>query len=427
MPKITINPEGLINKSYLPYWFKNKKTIIKFGGSSSGKSVDTAMELIAGVLAGRNVLVVRKVAKALKGSAWNEIKKAMINMGVANLFDISKTEMLITAKNNGCQFLFSGLDDTEKVKSITPQTGALTDIWIEEATEIEYEDYKQLEKRLRGLTKHPKRIIMTFNPIYKTHWIYTTFFNQWTDEMTRFENDDLLIIKTTHKDNEFLTAEDHERLENEKDEYYYNVYTLGNWGVLGDVIFKNWKLADLNEPVEIQGQQIPLWKTFDNIRNGLDFGFSADPFAFVRLHIDKMRKKIYVFKELYERGYTNSMIADEIKPIIKSEQIICDSAEPKSIQELNNYGIRAIGAMKGADSVVYGIQWLQGYEIIVDIRCQNMKNELELYQWKKDKDGNSMKQPVDKNNHLIDALRYALSLDMEDIKPAMARFSSIRL
>ena len=85
----------------------------------------------------------------------------------------------------------------------------------------------------------------------------------------------------------------------------------------------------------------------------------------------------------YERGYTNSMIADEIKPIIKSEQIICDSAEPKSIQELNNSGIRAIGAMKGADSVVYGIQWLQGYEIIIDVKCQNLRNELELYQWRK--------------------------------------------
>ena len=140
-----------------------------------------------------------------------------------------------------------------------------------------------------------------------------------------------------------------------------------------------------------------------------------------------MRKKIYVFKELYERGYTNTMIADELKPIINNEQIICDSAEPKSIQELINSGIRAIGALKGADSVVFGIQWLQGYEIIVDVSCQNLKNELELYQWRKDKDGNSLRQPVDKDNHLIDALRYALSLDMENIRPATARFTTIKI
>ena len=114
----------------------------------------------------------------------------------------------------------------------------------------------------------------------------------------KYEDENVLILKTTHEDNEFLTEEDHARLRDEKDEYYYNVYTLGNWGVVGDVIFRNWKVADLSEPVEIQGQQIPLWKTFDNIRNGLDFGFSADPFAFVRLHIDKMRKQIYIFDEI---------------------------------------------------------------------------------------------------------------------------------
>lgn len=420
MPSIKLEPEGLINQVYTPFLLKPKKTKIFFGGSSSGKSVFVTQNLVLGVLNGRNVLVARKVAKTLKSSVWNEIVKAITNLNVNKFFEISKTEMLITAKNNGCQFLFAGLDDVEKVKSITPQRGVLTDIWIEEATEITYEDYKQLEKRLRGQSKHSKCITLSFNPIFKTHWIYTEFFGGWQEGKNVYEDDSLLIVKTTHEDNEFLTVEDHERLRNERDEYYYNVYTLGNWGVLGDVIFKNWRVADLYEPITVGGKTIPLCENFDNIRNGLDFGFASDPSAFVRLHLDKKNKKIYIFKEFYERGFTNNMLANELKPHIKYERIICDSAEPKSIQELVTYGVNAIGAMKGADSVVFGIQWLQGYEIIVDTHCQNLKNELTLYQWKKDKDGNTVKQPMDKNNHLIDAIRYALSEDMQEVETRQA-------
>ena len=411
MITIKFNPKGLVNKVYTPFLLDERYLQIYFGGSSSGKSCFIAQRIVLDTLAGRNTLVVRKVAKTLKGSAWNEITKAIRKYKLTGYFEIGKSEMIITAKNNGCQILFAGLDDVEKVKSITPANGILTDIWVEEATEINYEDFKQLEKRLRGQSKHKKRVTLSFNPIYKTHWIYLEFFKDWDESKTILSGDDLLILKTTHIDNEFLTAEDHARLANETDEYYYNVYTLGNWGVLGDVIFRNWRVEDLSEQI----------KNFDNIRNGLDFGFSADPFAFIRVHIDRMRKKIYVLKEFYGRGYTNAAIAEEIKPIIQNERLICDSAEPKSMYELNTLGLNASGALKGADSINFGIQWLQGYEIIIDRRCQNFKNEIELYQWKKDKDGNSVRQPQDKNNHLIDALRYALSEDMREAQDRVVK------
>lgn len=414
--EIQISPKGIINKCYVPYLFAPQKTRIVFGGSSSGKSVWLSQEYALGVLEGRNTLVARKVAKTIRGSCWNEINKAIYSLGIKHLFDINKSDMTITAKNNGCQFLFVGLDDVEKVKSITPQKGVFTDIWVEEATEIDYEDFKQLEKRLRGQSKHPKRITLSFNPIYKTHWIYTEFFKHWEEGKNVYKDSELLILKTTHEDNEFLTLQDHDRLRNEKDEYYYNVYTLGNWGVLGDVIFKNWRVEDLTEQS----------KQFDNIRNGLDFGFASDPSAYVRVHLDKMRKKIYVFKEFYEHGMTNGLLAEALRPIIRHERIICDSAEPKSIYELSGLGLNTASAIKGADSIVFGIQWLQGYEIIIDSSCVNLKNELALYQWKKDKNGNTVKQPQDKNNHLIDALRYALCEDMFE-SVGTAKFSSIRI
>ena len=171
-----------------------------------------------------------------------------------------------------------------------------------------------------------------------------------------------------------------------------------NWGVLGDVIFRNWRTEDLAE----------MKKTADKLLFGLDFGFSSDPAAAVKVCYDRAQKRIYILDELYERGLTNSQLAETLKPWTGQHYITCDSAEPKSIKELQNLGIRTVGAKKGQDSVMHGVQWLQGHEIIVDVRCQRMKNELQLYQWRKDSSGQSMRVPEDRNNHLIDALRYCM-------------------
>jgi phage terminase large subunit len=179
------------------------------------------------------------------------------------------------------------------------------------------------------------------------------------------------------------------------------VYTLGNWGVLGDVIFKNWTAMDLSG----------MRDQFTNSRHGLDFGFSSDPAAMPCTHYDRAKQTIYVFDELYERGLTNDLLADEIIAKIGQDYVRCDSAEPKSIAELQQHGVSAIATKKGKDSVNYGIQWLQQQRIIIDKACLNMRAELEVYHWKKDKDGNAIKQPIDKLNHLIDGLRYAYEDD----------------
>ena len=396
--QLTIHPNNF-NPAYLPYVTEcQKRTQIFFGGASSGKSFFIAQRVVLDTLAGRNTLVLRNVARTIRGSCWNEVVKAINRMGLQDWFKVSKTDLLITAINNGSQILFAGLDDVEKIKSITPAKGVLTDIWVEEATEADRDDYKQLEKRLRGASEHPKRITLSFNPVYKEHWIYKEFFGGWNEGDTQYQDDNLSILKTTYKDNTFLTAADVAALENETDDYYHNVYTLGNWGVLGDMIFKNWRVQDLTA----------MKATADKLMFGLDFGFSSDPCAAVKVFWYKPKKTIYILDELYERGLTNDALAKELKPFAGRHYITCDSAEPKSIAELCRLGINALGAKKGKDSVMHGIQWLQGCEIVVDTQCQNMKNELQTYQWKKDKDGNSMRVPEDKNNHLIDALRYCM-------------------
>jgi phage terminase large subunit len=386
------------NDVYIPYFEgEGAETRIQifFGGASSGKSYFIAQRILRDVLDGRNTLVLRNVARTLRGSCWNEIIKAIAEHGAHPYVNISKSEMLITSYR-GSQILFAGLDDVEKIKSITPASGVLTDIWIEEATETSYDDYKQLEKRLRGQSIHPKRITLSFNPVYKEHWIYREFFKDWDESATEYKGDGLSILKTTYKDNRFLTADDIYALENEQDEYYRDVYTLGNWGVLGDVIFRNWSTQDLSD----LNTDKPLF--------GLDFGFSSDPAAAVKVHYDRAGKKIYILDELWEKGLTNTQLCELLKPWCGNYYITCDSAEPKSIKELQNYGVRAVGAKKGPDSIMHGIQWLQGHEIIVDSKAQHMRNELQLYQWRKDKDGASMRVPEDRNNHLIDALRYCL-------------------
>lgn len=401
---VTIDP-AVFNPVYLPHLNNMTRTQIYYGGSSSGKSVfivgqRTVYDMLKG---GRNYLIVRQVARTVRNSVYNEILKVIHDWGVADLFNVNKSDMVITCAN-GYQILFGGLDDVEKMKSITPAKGVITDIVIEEATEAERATVKQLYKRQRGGDDSiPKRLVLLFNPVLQSHWIYTDFFAPiaWADNQTVHSGDDLFILKTTYKDNCFLTPDDVRDLENETDPYFFNVYSLGNWGVLGNVIFTNWRVEDLSY----------MRDQFTNRRNGLDFGFSSDPAALSVSHYDRMYKTIYIFGELYETGLTNDLLAVEVRGQIGRELVTCDSSEPKSVVELQRNGVNARGARKGKDSVNYGIQWLQQQKIVIDVGCINHRNEFQQYKWKEDASGNAMRVPVDKHNHLIDALRYAYEDD----------------
>lgn len=406
-----MNIDVKVNPAYLPYLDKPQFTQIYYGGSSSGKSYFLAQKTVLDNLNGTNYLICRNVASTISKSTFNEITKAISNMGLSRYYKINRSNMVITCTLNGRQILFAGLDDSEKIKSITPADSVLHRIWIEEATEVKREAYKQLTKRLRGNSDISKCVILSFNPILRSHWIYKEFFGEWQDDKTTFENEKLSILKTTYKDNMFLTADDRKQLEDETDPYYYQVYTLGNFGILGHVIFNNWRVEDLSS-------KIPQ---FDKIHNGCDFGYSSDPNALIKVHLDKAQKKIYVFDEWYQAGMTDGDLVRVCKSFLGNQYITCDSAEPKTINMLCNSGIRAVGAVKGADSINNGIRWLSGYEIIIHVKCQNFKNEIEQYHWKEDKYGNAMAVPVDANNHLIDALRYALESEIlaSEVKAGM--------
>ena len=394
-----MNISVAINPAYMPYLDKPQFMQIFYGGSSSGKSFFICQKIVLDNLAGVNWLVCRNVGRTIRKSVYNEICKAISRMGLKEYFKVNASDMVITNKLNGKQILFTGLDDPEKVKSITPADGVLERVFVEEATEVKRQAILQLKKRLRGRSPKSKCIILAFNPILKTHFIYKDFFGGWQDDKTVYEDRDLLIVKTTYKDNIFLTEDDRRLLEDETDPYFYNVYTLGNWGVLGHVIFKNWRVENIQEQIQ----------NFDRVRQGCDFGFSDDPNALIKVHLDKAHKKIYVFDEWYQAGMNDDELLRVCKNFCGNQYLICDSAEPKTIDFLAANNIKAVGAVKGADSINRGIRWLQSYEIIIDVHCQNFKNEIEQYHWKEDKYGNAMAIPVDENNHLVDALRYALN------------------
>lgn len=336
-------------------------------------------------------LVVRKTAKSIRASVFQLLADLISMYDLSSYFTINKTEMSIKCAN-GATLITAGLDDVERLKSIAN----INRIWIEEASEVSEKDHNQLDLRMRGENSLGYQMTLTFNPISELHWLKKLFFDVGVA--------DSFVLKTTYKDNNHLDSKYRGTLERlkEQDYQYYKIYCLGEWGSIGNLIFSNWEKEDLSE----------LIPTFDKIHNGLDFGFADDPTAFVRTHLDKSKKIIYIFKELNECGLFIDELASRITAIIGNETVTCDSSEPRSIADLKRNSVKAYPAKKGAGSIEHGIKWLQGYKIIVDSNCTNMIKELTSYKWREDKNGNVMPKPIDANNHLIDALRYALESEM---------------
>lgn len=401
---------AIFNPIYYPQLDNMSRIQIYFGGASSGKShfVVGQRVIIDLLKGGRNYMICRQVGKTIKKSVFNQITRTILDFGVSELFSINKTEFTITCAN-GYQVFFVGLDDVQKIKSIIPERGEITDIIVEEATETDRNTIKALKKRQRGGRDDiPKRLVLLFNPILQDHWIYDEYFAPiaWEEDQTIYESEELFILRTWFEHNQFLTEQDKADLLNETDKYYSDVYTWGKFGVLGNVIFKygsNWVIEDLSN----------MRNQFTNRRHGCDFGFASDPAAVVSSHYDKKKSTIYIYNEFYERELTNNELATQLLNMFGGELVICDSSEPKSIRELQGYRVNADGARKGQDSVIHGIQWLRGQKIVIDKACVKSQFEFRSYKWKEDDTGKpvSPPRPVDKNNHIIDALRYAYEED----------------
>lgn len=224
-------PAKAFNSIYLPMLRDDThRYIVLYGGAGSGKSVFAAQRLIVRMMSKKlcNILVVRKVGDTNRASTFALLQQVITRWGLSELFSI--TDLRIVCKVTGNECIFKGLDDPEKIKSITFRKGELTDIWVEEASEIEESDFNQLDIRLRGKNIHGQ-ITVSFNPVNILHWLKRRFFDT--------KDDRAVVLKTTYKDNEWLDEDYKKTLESYQytDPYYYQVYCLGMWGVLGKTIF----------------------------------------------------------------------------------------------------------------------------------------------------------------------------------------------
>ena len=409
-PRLLV-PQSAFNQAFLPHLQARERVQIYFGGAGSGKSAFLASRVALDALCGRNTLVARKVAHTLKSSCFAEVSKAIRRLGLGGFFKANASDLTVTCPRNGAQILFTGLQDVDKVKSLSPARGALTDIWVEEATEASQKDIKQLEKRLRGPSPHPKRLTLSFNPVSRQHWLYRAYFPGVPEGQAVFRGNGLLVMHSSYRDNRFLTDDDIRALEGEKDPYFREVYTLGSWGQAGGAILTNWRVAPIL-PGEVR----------EPLRLGLDFGYARDPSAAIKVSFDAGRKRVLVLDEMYARGWHNARLAEKLRDFSEGSPVTCDSAEPRSIAELRRLGILALPARKGPGSLNHGLQWLSQHEIIVAPHCVNLQEELANYRWRQGPGGEMLPTP-EGEDHLIDALRYALEGDNQSrAAKGMSRF-----
>lgn len=358
------------------------------GGAGSGKSYVAADKLIGRMIEhpGHKFGVGRKVYRTVRHSAYATLKQRIYQWGASDLFDMYRGELSIKRKDGGGEFIFFGVDDPEKLKSIE----GITSVWIEEATELSEDDFTQIDLRLRAPSPDGyTQITTTFNPINAQHWLRRRFFEERADNVFR--------LVTTHRDNAFLPPEYRETLEalREQNINLWRIYAQGEWGILEGQIY-------LPYIVEQEWRE-----SFDDTFFGLDFGYQ-NPTTLIRS--DMYDTEPWLTELLYESGLTNSdLIARmDMVPEIRLHRIYADAAEPQRIEELRRAGFNVLPAEKGPGSVQAGIGFIQGMRIHSRPENENLNAERDGYMWREDKNGNPMDEPVKFNDHAMDAKRYAL-------------------
>lgn len=389
----------VIGRGYKRFWeWRGRYRVVK-GSRASKKSKTTALWFIYHLMKhpAANLVVVRKVFRTLQNSCFADLCWAIDRLGVGAYWRATKNPLEIVYKPTGQKILFVGLDDPLKITSLSVPRGVLCWAWVEEAYEITSEDaFNRLDESIRGCLPEGlfTQVTLTFNPWSGRHWLKKRFFDE--------PSPNILAMTTDYRCNEFLSPSDLALFEEmKKNPKRYRVAGLGDWGVVEGLIYDNW---------EEQAFDMDALRKQDGITAafGLDFGFTTDPAALWCGLVDKGRRLIYVFDELYEKGLTNQDLyrAIEARGYAK-EKITADCAEPKSIEELRRAGlVRIRKSSKSKDSVRHGIQQIQNFKIIVHPRCVNTLRELSLYAWAKDKFDEYTGKPEDANNHLMDAMRY---------------------
>ena len=377
--------------SHTYYWLE--------GGRGSTKSSDVSVEIPQLIIKNPecHAVVLRKIGNTIKNSVYPQMQWGIDALGLTDKFRFKTSPHEIMYKKTGQKILFFGVDDPQKIKSIKLPFGYVGICWIEELDQFSgMEEIRNLNQSLlRG------------GPVF---WEFCSFNppksqNNWVNEEKLFDDPDRLVHHSTYLGvpREWLGErffEDAEKLKARNETAYRHEY-LGEVTGTGGAVFEN--VEDMAMSAELVGN-------FDRLYYGLDFGFAVDPLAYVAMYYDAKREDLYIFDELYRQKMTNSQAAKAIKLRINGGRILADAAEPKSIAEMSDYGLRISGARKGPDSIDFGMRWLQNRaHIYIDKqRCPNTYKEFVAYEYDRNKDGQFISAYPDANNHSIDAVRYGL-------------------
>ena len=402
----------IINKNFYEFWkvinSNNYLFHVLKGGRASAKSTHIAIWLVLALMKYPvTCLCIRKVGNTLAESVFEQLKEAIEILNVGHVWKIQKSPLQLIYIPRGNKFIFRGADDPAKIKSIKMSKFPIAFVWFEELAEFKTEEEVStiVNSVLRaelpdGLTY---KVIYSYNPPKrKQSWVNKKF-------ETQFIPDNTYIHHSTYLDNPHISKAFIEEANETKknNEFKYRWEYLGEPIGSGVVPFSNLVFRTITD------EEIA---SFDNIRQGNDFGYATDPMAFVRIHYDKKKRIIYFIDEIYGVKMSIRELASKIKSKGYDDfHVTCDSAEPRSIAELREFGIKALKAKKGPGSIEFGENWLDDLEaIVIDVkRTPNVAREFENIDYQTDKDGNIRPKLEDKDNHSIDSTRYALELDMK--------------
>ncbi len=395
------------------------------GGRGSCKSSFVSLEIVDGIQSDptgqSNAIVFRRVAGTMRDSVFSQISWAIDLLGVSHLWKPTVSPMAYEYLPTGAQILFRGLDDASKLKSIKPRHGFFRFVWFEEFAELPGPQFARnvLQSVIRGHNAKPM-VFRSFNPpMSMSNWA-NQFITEPDTQALTFHTDYTMIPPDWLGDAFILEAE---RLKATNPKAFEHEY-LGIATGTGAEVFPALEVREIT-PEEIQNMEYFFY--------GVDFGFAADPACFLRCSYDRKHETIYLLNEIYKRGLLNRQLAAEIKPLIDGDSpgsvynefyheflqgspppVYCDAAEPKSIADLRDSGIKkALACHKEPGCVEYRVKWLQHRRIVVDpARTPNAARELANYEYEKDKDGNILSRLPDKDNHSIDSLAYALDREI---------------
>lgn len=396
------------------------------GGRGSAKSSFVSLEIVDGIMNDptANGIIFRRYANTLRESVFSQIAWAIDSLGVSHLWRGSVSPMVYTYIPTGQQLFFRGLDDAAKLKSIKPRNGIFKYIWFEEFSELN--GGNQVRNVLQSVVRggNDFRIFNSFNPPLSV--------NSWANKYVLIPDDRAVVFRTDYT---MIPAEwlgeafilEAERLREINEQAFRHEY-MGEAVGSGGEVFPNVEAREITD-AEIERMQY--------FYCGVDWGFSVDPFAFIRCSYDRRTQTVYILDEIVKRGCSNTEIADMIKAkgydkaapaeyhysafgdtVIQAKQlIICDSAEPKSVADLRKQDIKAIECKKYPGSVNYGIRWLQSKHIIIDPRrTPHAFKEFTEYEYEQTRDGEFLASVPDKDNHCIDSLRYSLDMLINNAK-----------